>query len=124
MGLGVCISTAAMTELPHQKLIAYRVACDMLAAVATAKIKDPKLRDQAVRAAKSACLNIAEAAGRRGVPDRARVFAIARGEACEAAAAVEIGAIAGDCTVSSSVTVIALADRLVGLLTGLTRTEL
>ena len=38
----------------------------------------------------SSLLNIAEAAGRQGVRDRARVFAIARGEACEAAAALEV----------------------------------
>jgi len=49
-----------------------------------------------MRAAKSAALNVAEAAGRVSRADRARVFGIARGEAMEAAAAVEIAAIAGD----------------------------
>jgi four helix bundle protein len=48
-------------------------------------------RDQAMRAAQSACMNIAEAAGRFGGPDKARIFAIARGEACEVAAARHCG---------------------------------
>src|ERR1700722_8332646 len=64
--------------------------------VRAAEIRDAKLRDQAMRAAKSAALNIAEAAGRVSRADRARVFAIARGEAMEAAAAVEIAVLSGD----------------------------
>jgi four helix bundle protein len=43
-----------------------------------------------MRAAKSACLNAAEGAGRVSRADKARVFGIARAEAGEAAAAVEI----------------------------------
>jgi four helix bundle protein len=110
-----------MKSLPHHKLVAFEVARDLLVAVIAAKIADPKLRDQAMRAAKSACLNVAEGAGRMSVPDRSRIFAIARGEACEAAAAVEIAAIAGDCTPESSIAANELADRLVALLTGLIR---
>ena len=53
-----------MYSLPHKNLIAYRVACDLLVVVVEARIRDPGLRDQALRAAKSACLNIAEANGR------------------------------------------------------------
>ena len=83
--------------LPHQKLIAWQVARDLLVAVVQAKIRNPDLRDQAVRAAQSACLNIAEANGRASPADRRRVFAIARGEATEAAAAVEVAALAGEC---------------------------
>ncbi len=107
--------------LPHHKLVAYQVAREMLMVVLGAQIKDARLRDQALRAAKSACLNIAEAAGRTGTQDRARVFAIARGEVCEAAAAIEIASLASDCDVSVSDAVVKLADRLVGLLTGLIR---
>jgi hypothetical protein len=36
------------------------------------------------------CLNTAEGAGRVSRPDKARAFTIARGEACEAAACVEM----------------------------------
>jgi hypothetical protein len=65
------------TTLPHERLIAFQVARKLLLAVSEAKISDPKLRDQALRAAKSTCLNIAEAVGRVGEADKARVFAIA-----------------------------------------------
>src|SRR5436190_23523154 len=86
------------TLLLHEKLIAWQVACELLRAVREARISDPKLRDQAMRAAQSACLNIAEANGRVAPADRRRVFAIARGEGTEAAAAVQIGAISGQCS--------------------------
>jgi four helix bundle protein len=108
-------------RLPHHGLVAYEIATELLACVSAARIADPKLRDQAVRAAKSACLNIAEAAGRASRADQCRVFTIARGEACEAAAAVEVAAVAGDCTRESSHQANRYAHRLVQLLTGLIR---
>ena len=49
------------TTLPHQNLIAYQVARELVVIVREEKIADAKLRDQALRAATSACLNIAEA---------------------------------------------------------------
>ena len=82
--------------LPHHKLVAYEVALQLLRAVGAAKIRDSYLRDHAMRAAKSACLNTAEGAGRVSRADKARAFTIARGEACEAAACVEIAVAAGD----------------------------
>ena len=108
-------------SLPHQDLIAYRVACDLLVAVMEARIRDPHLRDQALRAAKSACLNIAEANGRASPADRRRVFAIARGEATEAAAAVQIAALAGECPREWAAKAQQLGRRTVALLTGLMR---
>lgn len=48
---------------------------------------------QIMRAAKSAARNVADAASPVSPADRARVFAIARGEAAEA---VEIAVLAGD----------------------------
>ena len=53
--------------------------------------------------------------------DKARVYAIARGECLEAAAAVEIAALADDTTEEAADVVIARADRLYALLTGLIR---
>ena len=108
-------------SLPHHKLIAWRVACDLLVAVVNARIRDPGLRDQALRAAKSACLNIAEANGRVSAADRRRVFAIARGEATEAAAAVEIAALAGECAPEHAERAQQLGGRVIALLTGLMR---
>ena len=109
------------SRLPHHHLVAYRVATELLLAVRAAEVRDPKLRDQALRAAKSACLNTAEAAGRVSAADKARVFAIARGECVEAAAAVEIAALADDTTADAAETVIFAANRLYAMLTGLAR---
>ncbi len=107
--------------LPHHRLVAFTVAKELLVAVQAAKISDAEIRDQALRAAKSVCLNVAEAAGRHSVKDKARVFNIARGEASEAAAAVEIAALIGAADQRSRDQVCRIANRLVALLTGLAR---
>ena len=109
------------TLLPHHKLHAFGVAKDMLLAVRAANIRDTGLRDQAMRAAKSACLNCAEGAGRHTRADKARAFAIARGETVEAAAAVEIAAACDAASEADAARVAALADRLVAMLTRLVR---
>src|SRR5437773_3037548 len=109
------------TFLLHEKLIAWQVACELLRAVRDARISDPKLRDQAMRAAQSACLNIAEANGRVTPADRRRVFAIARGEATEAAAAVQIAAMSGQCTEHAAAKARSLGGRAAALLSGLIR---
>ncbi len=110
-----------VTPLPHHRLIAYGAARELLVAVRAAEIRDAKLRDEALRSAKSACLNTAEGAGRVSRPDKARAFAIARAEAGEAAAAVEIAAACGDASPARSAEVNRAASRLVALLTGLIR---
>ena len=107
--------------LPHHRLIAFEVAKELLIAVRGAHIRDAKLRDEATRSAKSACLNTAEGAGRVTRADKARSFAIARAEATEAAAAVEIAALCGDCSEAASAAVATIANRLIALLTGLCR---
>jgi four helix bundle protein len=114
-------NTTPRSRLPHHKLVAYHVAVDFLLAVKAAQIKDAKLRDEATRSAKSACLNTAEGAGRVTRPDKARAFAIARGETVEAAAAVEIAALTGDANAEAAARCVVIADRLVALLTGLIR---
>jgi four helix bundle protein len=107
--------------LPHHKLIAYAVAKELLLAALRCSIRDAKLRDEAVRSAKSACLNCAEGAGRVTRADKARAFAIARAEAVEAAAAIEIAALCGDAPAGPAREVAGVADRLVGMLTRLCR---
>jgi four helix bundle protein len=47
------------------------------------------------RASVSCAMNVAEAAGRVSTKDRKSRFAIARGEACEVAAALDIAAVLG-----------------------------
>ena len=110
-----------MQRLPHHKLVAYGVAVELLGAVRSARIRDTHLRDQAMRSAKSACLNAAEGAGRVTRADKARAFTIARGEASEAAAAVEVAVIAGDADAAVLETVLALADLFVAMMTALIR---
>jgi len=107
--------------LPHHKLHAFGVAKEMLLAVRSANVRDAGLRDQALRAAKSACLNCAEGAGRVTRADKARAFTIARGECVEAAAAVEIAAACGYASERDVERVARLADRLVAMLTRLIR---
>jgi four helix bundle protein len=113
--------TNLTTMFPHERLIAYQVACELLDLVRELRISDVKLRDQAMRAAQSGCLNIAEAAGRFSGPDKARVFAIARGEACEVAAAIDIAARSRQCEKHAAGVASAVARRLYALLTGLIR---
>ena len=108
-------------QLPHHKLQAYGVALRLLEAVRDARIRDCHLRDHAMRAAKSACLNAAEGAGRVTRADKARCFTIARAEACEACAAVEIAVAAGDARSESLEAVMALGDRFVAMTTALIR---
>jgi four helix bundle protein len=114
-------TTSSSPVLPHHRLVAYSVAREFLLAVLACQVHDPKLRDEAHRSAKSACLNCAEGAGRVSRADKARAFAIARAEAVEAAAAVEIAALCGDVAAAPAREVARLADRLVALLTGLVR---
>ena len=107
--------------LPHHRLAAYGVALDFLDAVKSACIVDRKLKDEALRAAKGACLNIAEGAGRATRADKARAYVIARGEVVEACAAVEIAVAGREARAASLPRVLALGRRLVAMLNGLTR---
>jgi four helix bundle protein len=78
------------TMLSFQKLDVYRCAIDFLALVSTITSSPPhgaaSLADQLKQAATSVPLNIAEAAGRTGPADAARIYGIARGSAMECAA--------------------------------------
>lgn len=107
--------------LPHHRLVAFHVAVDLLLCVRDARIRDAKLRDEALRAAKSVCCNIAEGAGRVSKADKARAFTIARGEALEAFAALEVAAITAEASSEDVARCERLTDRLYGLLTGLIR---
>ncbi|MBW2453594.1 MAG: four helix bundle protein, partial [Deltaproteobacteria bacterium] len=112
---------AGLPRLPHHKLKAHGAVRQLLRAVLQADIDDVDLRNQAVRAAKSACCNTAEGAGKVSRRDKARSFAVARAEAVEAAAATEIAADCGNTSIDAAVEVIVIADRAVAMLTGLIR---
>jgi four helix bundle protein len=89
-------------RFPHERLDCYQLSREVVAFLATHRAALRGLPGEAgpqlERAAVRTLLNIAEAAGRQAPRDRARVFAIARGEACEAAAALEVAALFGALT--------------------------
>jgi len=122
-GTGRAFSPAMPEDmrLPHEKLIAYQVAVELVGQVREMRVADLKLRDQVSRASKSVCLNIAEAVGRSSDADRKRVYAIARGECCEAAAAIDIALATQECDVMRGRAARATAGRVYALLTGLIR---
>ncbi|HLV64624.1 MAG TPA: four helix bundle protein [Polyangiaceae bacterium] len=108
-------------QLPHHRLAAFHVAVELLVALKAAGIRDAKLRDESLRAAKSVCCNIAEAAGRVSRADKGRAFTIARGEALEAFAALEVASVVGDADPADVARCLVITDRLYALLTGLLR---
>jgi four helix bundle protein len=112
-------------RFPHEALDCYQVAREVVAFVAQHRRQLHGLPGEAgpqlERACVRALLNTAEAAGRQGVRDRARVFAIARGEACEAAAALDVAVLFGALTVTEAAPARALLVRLGQMLTRLAR---
>src|SRR5882672_8556817 len=108
-------------NLPLEKLLAYQEARKLLEAMREAAISESRLRDQALRAATSVSLNISEGAGRRASADKARVYAIARGENCEAAAALDIALAGGLCRAEAARRGLTHAGAVHALLSGLIR---
>src|SRR5438105_3067990 len=108
-------------DLPFEKLHAYQRARLLLLAVREAGITESRLRDQALRAAQGVCLNISEGAGRRSAADKARVYAIARGENSETAAALDIALAAGTCRKEPARRGVQHARAVHALLSGLIR---
>jgi four helix bundle protein len=81
------------TTLPHHQLIAYQLSIELLGLFRSLRIADARCREQARKSLVSCSLNLAEGAGRRSRADKSRVYAIALGELCEAAAALEIDSV-------------------------------
>ncbi len=98
--------------LPHHRLRIYGTALELLREVRGARVRDRVLRDQALRAAKSVCLNIAEGAGRVTRADKARSYTVARGELVELIAAIEIAHETSDARAESVPRVLALGCEL------------
>lgn len=107
------------STLPHHKLIAYQVAIEFATALGALRITDARLREQARKSTIGCVLNIAEGAGRRSRADKSRVYAIALGELCEAAAAVELAIALRACNTNEAQTSLRLAVRVKDLLTRL-----
>ena len=111
--------------LSFQRLHVYQRSIDFLAFTIEAIALLPKghadLADQLLRAAQSQPRNIAEGAGRRTTVDQARFYAIARGSAMEAAAALDTMLVMKLITDSSHARGIELLEGIVAMLTKLAR---
>jgi four helix bundle protein len=107
--------------LPHHKLIAYQLALELVKLVARTRIGNAQLRQQARKSAVSAALNSAEGAARQTLADKARAYAIALAECCEACAAVEIAGALGACSAADVQSVLVLGVRLKNVLSRLVR---
>jgi four helix bundle protein len=107
--------------LPHHKLVAYRLALELVKLVGSVRIRDAQLRQQARKSAASAALNAAEGAARQTLPDKSRAYSIALAECCEACAAVEIAGALGACSAEDVRSVLALGIRAKNVLSRLVR---
>jgi four helix bundle protein len=111
----------------HHKLVAYRVAMDLFVGVEHLAQSLPRghadLKDQLRRSGAAAVRHIAEAASREHARDKAARFSVARGECGECASAIEMALAIGLVASGRAASLLALADRLAGLLLGLIRAQ-
>ncbi len=106
---------------PHHTLLAYQVALDFVRLIHSTPIADAEMRKHARASAGSCARNLAEGSGRRSRADKQRCYGIARGELCEAVAAVEVDQALGGCTAEQLRAVHLLGSRLNAMLTPLAR---
>ena len=113
--------TNPLSTLPHHKLQAYGLALELVRLVSSIAIGDAHLRKQARKSAASGALNTAEGAARPSRADKSRIYGIALGEVCEAAAAVEIAGALGCCRPADVERVMKHAERVKNVLSRLIR---
>ena len=98
------------------RLDVYRASLELAAAIKQQSDRfDGALRQQALRAAPSVVLNLAEALGRRG-KDRAHILSIALGSAREVRAIVDVACATGLLDVTAAQRLEALGDRVCAML--------
>ena len=113
--------TDPKTLFPHNRLVAYQLALDLVRAVARTRIADAHLRQQARRSASSCALNTAEGAARQTLADKSRAYAIALAECCEVCAAIEIAGALNACARSDVNAILALGLHVKNVLSRLVR---
>ena len=106
------------------KFVALEVSLDVIRSlkgtIAPLRKSDPKLYDQIRRAASSVAWNVAEGRRRTG-GDRKHLWRIAAGSADEVQTALRVAVAWGNLSSEGIAGTLALVDRLLGLLWGLTR---
>lgn len=111
--------------LDHERLDVYRLALEFCALALRIAGQLPRghaqLADQLRRAATSIPLNIAEGVGKVGAGDRAHCHRIARGEAMESGAALDIIRLLGVAPAEELDAGKSLLVRIVSMLTRMTR---
>jgi four helix bundle protein len=108
-------------RLPCQRLEVYIAARALVQAIHAAGIRDPELRDQATRAAKSTFCNLCEGLPSRSTAMRRKHFSIADGSLHEAVGAVDLAFAIGAVDAEHAEPVQTLGARTLRLLRGLTR---
>ena len=111
----------SFAPFPHHKLHAYHVALEFVHLVHQTPIQDAEMRKHARQSAGSSARNIAEGSGRTSRADKRRCYGIARGELCEAVAAVEIDHALGGCSAEQLRAIHLAGSRLNAMLTPLVR---
>ena len=109
----------------HQRLDAYLVAIELFRGVEAAAAEFPRgyadMKDQLRRATGSIVRNIAEGANRRHSADKSARFLVARGEAGECEATLEMAQIVGTIDAVEAARLRRLATRTIALVSGLIR---
>jgi four helix bundle protein len=109
------------TSFPHERLVAYQVASELMELVHSIAISHAKFREQARSSACSAALNAAEGAARRSQADKSRVFSLAHAEVCECVSAVQLAGRIRACRGDDVARVEALGRRAKDLLSRLVK---
>ena len=113
--------------LDHEKLDVYKISIEFMAIAINITAKIPRgyssLADQLKRAAWSIPLNIAEGCGKRGINDKKRFYAIARGSAMECAAIIDVCQVLDIDDINSFKQGKTLLTRIVSMLTKLCQTR-
>lgn len=109
----------------HQRLDAYRIAISLFKGVEDAAARFPRgygdMKDQLRRAAAAVARNVAEGANRQHPGDKIARFVVARGEAAECEATLEMAQIVGAIDVVEAIRLRKLAARAMALIGGLIR---
>jgi four helix bundle protein len=112
-------------QLDFERLDVYGCAIEFLGLVVRVTARMPRghgdLRDQLRRASTSIPLNIAEASGKTGRPDRARFHSIARGSALECGAILDVLQLLGAASIDDVAEGKRLVSRVVAMLTRMCR---